>query len=64
MNDGMTAANANFEKALVGQGQIVEGLNALIAGIEAQQEGLNQLADGQGQIVNHFPTTFKWCSSH
>jgi len=52
---GMTQANEAFAGALAQQAAFGPGLQQLIDGIEQQQAGLNQLADGQGQIVQHFP---------
>ncbi|MDQ0412617.1 MMPL family transporter [Mesobacillus stamsii] len=52
---GMTQANEAFAGALAQQATFGPGLQQLIDGIEQQQAGLNQLADGQGQIVQHFP---------
>ncbi len=56
INDGMTKANAGFDFALQQGGkELGAGLEQLIQGIEKQQEGLNQLANGQGQIVSNVP---------
>ncbi|RTR27119.1 MMPL family transporter [Robertmurraya yapensis] len=56
INDGMTQANAGFDQALQkGKNELGSGLQQLIEGIEAQQAGLNQLADGQGMIVDNIP---------
>lgn len=52
---GMTQANEAFAGALAQQAAFGPGLQQLIDGIEQQQAGLNQLADGQGQIVQYFP---------
>ncbi|TKC19476.1 MMPL family transporter [Robertmurraya kyonggiensis] len=56
INDGMKQANAGFDLALQkGKSELGTGLQQLIEGIEAQQAGLNQLADGQGMIVDNIP---------
>jgi RND superfamily putative drug exporter len=55
LNDGVSKANAQFEMALAEQANFGPGLQQLIAGIEKQQDGLDLLANGQGQIVDTFP---------
>jgi putative drug exporter of the RND superfamily len=52
---GLGEANTGFKQSLTGQQRIVSGLEELIKGIEKQQAGLNQLADGQGIIVDNVP---------
>nr|WP_251030272.1 MMPL family transporter [Bacillus sp. ISL-35] len=55
LTGGMSQANEAFAGALAKQAGFGPGLQQLIDGIEQQQAGLNQLADGQGKIVDNFP---------
>ncbi|CAM3918095.1 MMPL family transporter [Mesobacillus thioparans] len=55
LTGGMAQASEAFAGALAKQAGFGPGLQQLIDGIEKQQAGLNQLADGQGKIVDNFP---------
>lgn len=55
LTGGMSQANEAFAGVLAKQAEFGPGLQQLIDGIEQQQAGLNQLANGQGQIVDNFP---------
>ncbi|MGG0716968.1 MMPL family transporter [Robertmurraya massiliosenegalensis] len=56
INEGMDKANTGFDLALQkGRTELGTGLQQLLEGIEAQQAGLNKLADGQDMIVGNLP---------
>lgn len=56
ITEGMKQANKGFADALQkGNEEFVAGLQQLIDGLGQQQAGLNQLATGQGLIVDNVP---------
>jgi putative drug exporter of the RND superfamily len=56
VQNGITTANAAFEKTIAGQVALINGMKALVKGIDQQQAGLNAMANGQGQIITNLST--------
>lgn len=53
--DGINFSNSKFEKLITYQELAVKGMDHLINGISNLETGMNQMAVGQGQIVDNIP---------
>ncbi|MGP7816370.1 MMPL family transporter [Niallia sp. 01092] len=63
LQTGIKQGNSIYAEVVKNQALLGTGLEQLIEGIEAQQKGLNQLADGQGKIVSIMPKLTNGLSS-